>query len=54
MAYTHIFFDIGGVLGTNGWDHEQRYAAIDHFSLEKDEFEYRHREMVGPWESDQV
>lgn len=45
-----IFFDIGGVLGTNGWDHEQRGAAVQHFGLDAAEFEYRHREAVSPWE----
>src|SRR5689334_5357840 len=50
MRFTHIFFDIGGVLGTNGWDHEQRNDAIKHFGLDQQEFEYRHRETVGPLE----
>src|SRR4051812_19538781 len=50
MRYTHVFFDIGGVLGTNGWDHEQRDAAIEQFGLSREEFEYRHREAVGLWE----
>ena len=30
---THVFFDIGGVLGTNGWDREQRSAAKAKFQL---------------------
>ena len=43
---THVFFDIGGVLGTNGWDREQRSAANARFGLGQ-EFESRHGEIVG-------
>ncbi|HET6680845.1 MAG TPA: HAD-IA family hydrolase [Gemmatimonadaceae bacterium] len=49
MTITHIFFDIGGVLGTNGWDREQRATAAAHFGLE-DECDVRHHEVVGDWE----
>ena len=49
MPLTHIFFDIGGVLGSNGWDHEQRARADERFDL-GDEFENRHQELVGDWE----
>ena len=48
-AITHVFFDIGGVLGSNGWDHEQRSRAAERFALEP-EFEARHAELVGDWE----
>ena len=47
-------FDIGGVLGTNGWDHEQRAAAIDKFGLEADDFQYRHEETNGALEAGQI
>ncbi|HET7322361.1 MAG TPA: HAD-IA family hydrolase [Longimicrobiaceae bacterium] len=49
MSITHVFFDIGGVLGTNGWDHVERAAAQERFGL-SDEFEHRHQEVVGDWE----
>jgi putative hydrolase of the HAD superfamily len=49
MSITHVFFDIGGVLGTNGWDREQRLRAIQHFALDP-EFESRHEELAGDWE----
>ena len=49
MSITHVFFDIGGVLGTNGWDREQRLRAIDRFALDP-EFEARHEELSGDWE----
>lgn len=47
---THVFFDIGGVLGTNGWDHEQRSAAKSRFNLGED-FDSRHGEVVAEWEN---
>jgi putative hydrolase of the HAD superfamily len=55
MELTHLFFDIGGVLGTNGWDREQRARAIEHFGLDgDDEFERRHGELVGDWEAGRI
>jgi arylformamidase len=44
-----VLFDIGGVLGSNGWDREQRSAAIDRFALDAEDFQYRHEETVGAW-----
>jgi putative hydrolase of the HAD superfamily len=51
---THIFFDIGGVLGSNGWDHEQRDLAIKRFKLDKEDFEWRHKEVVAEWEEGRI
>jgi len=48
-ACSHVFFDIGGVLGTNGWDREQRTLARDQFRLE-DEVEQRHQEVASEFE----
>jgi putative hydrolase of the HAD superfamily len=50
----HIFFDIGGVLGTNGWDREQRKLAVEKFHLDEQDFQSRHEEMVGPLEQGQI
>jgi len=50
----HIFFDIGGVLGSNGWDREQRGRAIAHFALDPDDFQGRHEEVVGEWEEGRI
>ncbi len=50
----HVFFDIGGVLATNGWDREQRKVAIAQFNLDEAEFQSRHDEMVGPLEQGQI
>lgn len=50
MSLTHVFVDIGGVLGTNGWDREQRQRALENFKLDKADFDFRHQEIVGAWE----
>ncbi len=45
-----LFWDIGGVLLTNAWDHEERDQAIARFQLEKAELEARHKELFVPFE----
>jgi len=50
MSITHLFFDIGGVLGTNGWSTPQRQRAIQRFNLDAAEFEQQHRDAVGTFE----
>ncbi len=52
-AFTHLFFDIGGVLGTNGWDSDDRAAARERFDIEMD-MENRHDEVLGDWETGQM
>ena len=49
-----VLFDIGGVLGSNGWDREQRAAAIERFGLDAEDFQYRHEETVGALEAGQI
>ena len=49
-----VLFDIGGVLGSNGWDREQRAAAVERFGLDAEDFQYRHEETVGVWESGDI
>lgn len=51
MQTTAIFWDLGGVLLSNGWDREQRTAAVDHFGLDPEEFEDRHREIAAGLET---
>jgi putative hydrolase of the HAD superfamily len=46
----HIFFDIGGVLGSNCWDREQRHRAVERFDLNLEDFQWRHEEVVAEWE----
>lgn len=50
----HIFFDIGGVLGSNGWDREQRASAVQRFRLDADEFQWRHEQVIGEWEEGRI
>ncbi|HEY2376558.1 MAG TPA: HAD family phosphatase [Gemmatimonadaceae bacterium] len=49
-----LLFDIGGVLGSNGWDREQRGEAVERFGLDAEDFQYRHEETVGAFESGQI
>lgn len=49
-SISHVFFDVGGVLGTDGWSTPQRRRAIDHFGLDAAEFERQHRDAVGTFE----
>jgi putative hydrolase of the HAD superfamily len=51
LSLTHVFFDIGGVLGTNGWDREQRASALRKFGLEDEDFEHRHHQVVSELET---
>lgn len=50
----HIFFDIGGVLGSNGWDREQREKAVNQFKLDPEDFQCRHEEVAGAWEEGRI
>jgi len=47
---TALFFDIGGVLLTNGWDREERTAAAEKFNLDWKEFEDRHELVLHAFE----
>jgi len=49
-----LFWDVGGVLLTNAWDHEERILAIERFHLDKDEFEKRHKESVQTFEEGRI
>lgn len=45
-----IFFDVGGVCLTNGWDTAARRSAAAHFSLDVEEMEERHRALEERFE----
>jgi putative hydrolase of the HAD superfamily len=45
-----ILWDVGGVLLTNGWGHQERAAVLSHFGLDRDAFEQRHPEANDAWE----
>ena len=49
-----IFWDVGGVLLTNAWDHQQRLSAINHFRLSQEEFEDRHAMVVSSFERGKI
>ena len=46
MSITTIFFDIGGVLLTDGWGHVSRRAAADKFGLDWEEYSERHEKVA--------
>ncbi len=48
---TTIFWDLGGVLLTNGWDRHARGRACEHFRLDCYDFEDRHEQVVGDFET---
>ena len=51
---TTLFLDIGGVLLSNGWGHEFRQRAVEHFHLDADEMEERHSLMFVTYEEGRI
>jgi putative hydrolase of the HAD superfamily len=51
-----LFWDVGGVLLTNAWDHTQRAQALKHFQMEADEedFHNRHEMVVSSFERGKI
>lgn len=49
-----IFWDVGGVLATNAWDHTQRIEALGHFQLDQEEFFDRHEMLVSSFERGKI
>jgi putative hydrolase of the HAD superfamily len=49
-----IFWDVGGVLLTNAWDHTQRAQALAQFHLDPEEFHARHELLVSPFERGKI
>ncbi|MEN6463588.1 MAG: HAD family phosphatase [Syntrophaceae bacterium] len=50
MNITTVFMDIGGVILTNGWDHNMRKLAAWTFDLDYDELNERHHLTFGTYE----
>jgi putative hydrolase of the HAD superfamily len=50
LPITCLFVDIGGVLLTNGWDHQARKRAAEIFGLDLDEMEDRHHLTFDTYE----
>ncbi|MFZ0318744.1 MAG: HAD family phosphatase [Candidatus Sulfotelmatobacter sp.] len=49
-----IFWDVGGVLLSNAWDHTERAAALEYFHLDEKEFHTRHETVVSPFERGEI
>jgi putative hydrolase of the HAD superfamily len=45
-----ILFDVGGVLLTNGWDHRERAATVEHFHLDLAAIEALNVAYYDAWE----
>ena len=46
VEITTLFWDVGGVVLTNGWDSEGRHRAAEQFRLDWQDFQSRH-EMLS-------
>jgi putative hydrolase of the HAD superfamily len=46
-----LFWDVGGVILSNGWDEHSRSEAVQRFSLDADDFEKRHKRAEGEFET---
>jgi putative hydrolase of the HAD superfamily len=53
-AIRALFWDVGGVLLSNAWDHVERSAALEHFHLDEEEFRTRHEPLVSAFERGQI
>jgi putative hydrolase of the HAD superfamily len=51
---TSLFWDIGGVILTNGWDHNSRMEATQMFGLDWEEFRERHDLSFPAFDSGQI
>lgn len=45
-----VFFDIGGVLLSNGWGHESRQKAAEHFGIDYNEMDVLHNFIFNVYE----
>jgi putative hydrolase of the HAD superfamily len=54
VPITTLFLDIGGVLLTNGWDHQSRKRAAIHFKLNLAEMQERHELNFETQEEDKT
>jgi putative hydrolase of the HAD superfamily len=49
-----LFWDVGGVLLTNAWDHQERRRAVEQFRLQDEDFETRHKQAVPDFETGKI
>jgi len=48
---TAVFWDLGGVLLSNGWDHDTRAEAARRFHLDEKDLQNRHEELADAFET---
>jgi putative hydrolase of the HAD superfamily len=53
-AIRALFWDVGGVLLTNAWDHNERKVTLEHFGLDQEEFHSRHEMVVSSFERGKI
>ena len=51
---TTIFFDVGGVLLTDGWNHLARQKAAENFGLDLKDFETRHAPLADALDTGKI
>jgi putative hydrolase of the HAD superfamily len=51
---TTLFFDVGGVVLTNGWDENSRRESAKHFNLNFDDVEKRHNNIFNDFEKGNI
>src|SRR5258708_39211823 len=49
-----IFWDVGGVILSNGWDHEARVRAAEKFNLDFKDLENRHESEGAAFETRKI
>jgi putative hydrolase of the HAD superfamily len=49
-----LFWDVGGVLLSNAWDHGERLRTLNHFLLSEAEFHDRHEMEVAAFEEGKI
>lgn len=54
MDISTIFWDIGGVVLTNGWDTAARERAVEKFGLDGDDYGQRHAMAITELETGQI
>lgn len=50
MAIEGLLLDVGGVIGTNGWDRHARKRACEKFHLEQEDTDSRHKMVFDTYE----
>ncbi len=54
MPIRALFWDVGGVLLSNAWDHDERARTLEHFHLDPQEFHARHEMLVSSFERGKI